>query len=257
MHDETTVEATRWRMVRELEKARDAAEETLRYARWGHERAEELATRAEDAIRERNREEVAEWARGVLEDPETVITALGTTGLDDPVDVVEAALYQAGEEVFHERVRPTVEIEEGAAAMHGHTAETLEDAPTFSEIYPRLREVLERKRMIAYNSEYVSRVLAQTFERYGLEPQEAGIECAMKQYARVAGEWSVEAETYRPVALPNADGTPEGNTRALHALLVELAGFVPVSPGSGGRGGRRRAVTDAEPQDDDFDSIPF
>lgn len=282
MHDETTIEAVRWRGVRELEKARDAAEDTLRQARDSHERSEYLASRAEEAIRDRNREEVGEWARSVLEYPSNVILSLGTTGLDDPIDIVEVvALGADGEAVFEERVRPAgyavresldsvpvevrrdpVPVSPGASSMHGHTVASLADAPTFAEIHPRLLQALDGKRVVVYNSAYVLRALGQTVERYRLSPRMhllgvgVEIECAMERYARIEGTWSLEAETYGSVALPGRTGTPTGNARATLELLRELAGErAPVSSGSGGRG--RRRGEDHDVNSEDFEDVPF
>lgn len=271
MHDETTIEAVRWRMVRELEKARDAAETNL-------DRATELHERAQQSIRETNRREVAHWARSVLDDPFAVLLALGTTGLEDPVDVVEVVVLGvgvAGEPIYSMRVRPAgyaatdtlcgddvevrrgpVEVEEGAFRVHGHADPSLRDARTLEEIWPGLHPILALNRVVAYNAEYVSRVLSQSTARYGLEPlTDAAIECAMERYARVEGRWSVEDETYRPVALPGRDGSAGGNARALYHLLRTLAGRVPVPSSSGGRGGRRREEVDVD--EEDFEDVPF
>lgn len=264
MHDEATIEAVRWRGVTELRKAREAAKAT-------YSRVRELHERAEEAIRLENHREVGEWARDVLKDPEAVILALATTGLHDPVDMVEVVLLGVdGETVLSERVRPgtygtetitgydesgdpeiekretdPVEIDEGAARMHGHTAESLADAPTFPELYPRLQEVLGKRRIIVYNEEYISRVISQTTARYGLEPLVVNIECAMSFYSRVEGTWSVADETYYHVPLPGRDGTPHGNARATLELLRSLAGY---SSASGGRD---------EMDELDFDDVPF
>ena len=268
MHEEQTVEAVRWRMVAELGKARDAAEKNAGRARELHERAEET-------IREENRREVGEWARGVLEDPETLVLALATTGLHDPIDVVEVvALGVDGGKIVSERVRPDtyeaeavtgyddagdpkiercetgpVEIEEGASRMHGHTAASLADALTLAELYPRVQKALGGKRAVVYNGEYVSGVLSQTFGRYDLEPLPIEIECAMEFYCRLEGTWSVDRETYYSVKLPGGDGSPAGNARATLKLLRNLAGVIP--PGSGGSSGS------PDEDDEDWEDIPF
>lgn len=270
------VEVTEWRMVRELQKAKHAARLAYEEALASHDRAEELVSRAEQAIRERNRAEVAEWARGILDDPDALFLALATTGLEDPIDVVEVVVLGTdGETLLSERVRPAayvveetldgdaveirrdpVEITPGAAGMHGRTAENLADAQTFARIYPRLAEALAGKRAVVYNAEYVGRVLEQTFRRYGLEAVWARRACAMESYSRVAGEWSVDSEEYYPVKLPGQDGTPEGNARALQALLKELADEANPEPEASSGGGGRRGG-DVDLNEEDFEDIPF
>lgn len=262
------VEIAEWRMVREIQKAQEAAAKTLSQAKTSHERARDLADRAEESIRERSREEVRGWARALLDDPLTRIIALGTTGLDDPVDVVEVVVLDtAGEALLSERVRPEshvveeqldgretitvrrdpTQISTGAAELHRHTAASLADAQTFAQISPRLREVLAGKRAVVYNAQFVFRVLKQTFARYDLEPVWALRECAMEQYARLKGDWSVEGETYYPVKLPGQDGTPIGNARALLALLREMADTPEPA----------NIERNSEVTEEDFEDLPF
>ncbi len=266
----SAVEVQEWRTVRELQKAQEAAEAALHEAHRSHERIEYLAERAEKEVRERARREVGAWAarvKGGQED--AVVLTLATTGLDDPVDVVEVVVLGTdGEARLHERVRPVghdgdrepVEIEDGATGMHGHTAESLADAPTFAEVYPRLAAALAGKRVVVYNAEYVLRVLEQTVERYGLEALDtARIEDAMAAYARAEGEWSVESESYYPRKLPDRDGTPLGNARATLALIERLASEHggDTSSGVSADGSGRRGGEEVDVTDEDYEDIPF
>lgn len=262
------VEVAEWRTVRELQKAQEAAASALKEAQGSHDRIEYLAERAETEIRERARREVSEWAAGVKADPDAVVLTLATTGLEDPVDVVEMVLMgMDGETLLHEPVRPAgygekeaVEIEEGATGMHGHTAASLADASTFAEVYPNLAASLEGKRTVVYNAEYVLRVLSQTIERYGLEPLDlTRVEDAMAAYAREGGEWSVDRQDYYPRKLPDQDGTPIGNARATLALVDRLAsehsGSETTAGASGDGSGRRGAEVDINIED--FEDIAF
>lgn len=253
------VEAQGWRTVRELQKAQEAAASVLREAQDSLERIEYLRERAEKEVREQARREVGAWAAGVKSDTNAVVLTIATTGLEDPVDVVEAVvLGMDGGVRFHERVRPVghdggapVEIEAGATGMHGHTADSLSDAPTFEEVYERLRGALGDGRVIVYNDEYVLRVLTQTVKRYWLEPLVTSkIEDAMVAYVRADGEYSVESESYYPKKLPDANGTPLGNARATLALVEKLA----AEHGGNGSGGKGQPL---DIDESDWEDIPF
>lgn len=234
--------AAEWRSVHELKKcAHDA-----------NRRAERL----EREIRDRARQEVWEWSRDLLEDEATVALSIATTGLADPVDVVEAVvLGRDGETLLHERIKPGVRVEGGASEIHGHTAESLDDAPELADVWPRLRETLEGRRVIGYNAEWLADVLADAAERRALEPLDLGAECAMEAYTRVAGAWYVSHEDYASLPLPGRGGSPDHNARAVLDLIGSLARREdprnPPSPrGSGGSGHDDR-------EEEAFDNIPF
>lgn len=242
-------ETGEWLAVRELEKSARDMRGTLEYVEY-------RAERAERGIRDRARWEARQWAESVLDDPASVVVSIATTGLSEPIDPVEAVvLSAAGETLLHERIRPEVEIEPEAQEIHGHTAETLADAPAFADVWPRLRKVLDGKRVVAYNAPWLRDVLAGAAERYGLEPPEARWECAMEAYTRTGGTWYVSREEYAPLALPGRGDTPTENASAALEVVRRLAreedpGQPPPPRESSGGVPRREA-------EEDFDDIPF
>ncbi len=222
-----SLEAMDWSIVRDLKKAAavmGASSEILKT----------LAYRLEINIGKRAVRESIDWAAGVRADRTAVVLAIATTGFDDPIDVVEVAvLSMEGKTLLYDRVRPAthdggdpIEIEDGASALHGHTAASLASAPTFADVYPRLLEVLrdedtpKGRRVVVYNAPYVLGVLSQTAARYGLEGIEAArVEDAMTFYSREAGKWLEDREDYYPKTLPGWVGTALGDARATLKLL--------------------------------------
>ncbi len=60
--------------------------------------------------------------------------------------------------LFEGTVRPVCPIEPGATRVHGYTAKSLAESPSFREVYPDLLEALWGKRVVVYNAPYDRRV---------------------------------------------------------------------------------------------------
>lgn len=114
-----------------------------------------------------------------------------TTGLGHDDEVISLAVVSArGELLFHSLVRPTQRIHPKASAVNGITDEMVKDAAAFTDIYPRLAEVLAGRHILAYNAGFDERMLRQTCERYGLPVMVAEWECVMELYAAARNRWS-------------------------------------------------------------------
>lgn len=156
------------------------------------------------------------WAQKILADPEAyAILDTETTGLDDNSRIVEIAVTTAaGDVLLDTLLNPGGEpIPAEATAIHGITDAMVADAPTFSEVLPRLTEALAGRRVVVYNRDYdTGRLLWELHlhhlargtvdltkhHRYGdrrhpaaqawLDAQQWE-ECAMEQYAAFYGAW--------------------------------------------------------------------
>ena len=81
---------------------------------------------------------------------------LETTGKDPRTcEIVEvgAVRVRNGQIVaeFHERVKPGIEIEPGATATHGLSAADVASAPSFTEVWPALRDFCGNDMLVAHN----------------------------------------------------------------------------------------------------------
>lgn len=175
--------------------------------------------------------EETHWADRALEDPTTVIFDSATTGLSFPSDFIEiAVLDRKGRMLLHSYVKPAVEIEPEATAVHGYETADLEDAPMFPEVYSELRRVLSGRRIIVWNAPYDRRVMREAVHRYRDEETGAPLddqraiegwkwECAMRHYSRYVAEYARGYDDWRYQKLPGGDHTAIGDARAtLHAL---------------------------------------
>ena len=123
-----------------------------------------------------------------------------TTGLGASAQAVEIAVVDhTGAVLLDTLVRPTVLVESGAAAVHGITAEQLEQAPALPEVWPDLLAALEGRTVVIYNATFDHRILTQSARAHELptEPlQRLDVWCAMRAYAEFWGDYNVARHSY-------------------------------------------------------------
>jgi len=171
-----------------------------------------------------DRRAAAEWARGLLAEPEKLaILDSETTGLYGAEFVEVAVVDGNGEVLFESRVKPSVPVEDGARAVHGISDEDLAGAPTFARVWPRLRQALIGRRLVIYNAAFDGPILADSCRKAGAKETIAR-ECAMERWAEWVGEWSEWHGSYRWQKLPGGNHTALGDARATLAVLREMAG---------------------------------
>jgi DNA polymerase-3 subunit epsilon len=154
---------------------------------------------------QQERANAARWARDLLQ-TEFVILDGETTGLDADDEFVQIGVVSsAGEVLLDTLIKPTKTISPGAARIHGITAAMVADAPDFRAIFSQLREVLERRQIVAYNVDFDARILVQTCYRYRLDEIDTPPwQCAMQQYARYHGHWNPQYRSFKWVRLTDA-----------------------------------------------------
>ena len=91
-----------------------------------------------------------------------------TTGLGCDAQIIELAVCDAlGNSVFNSRIRPTVDIEPEAMAVHGISMDDLLTAPGWLEVSDQIREILQDRLVIAFNASFDLRLMRQTAEAAG------------------------------------------------------------------------------------------
>ncbi|BDT39684.1 3'-5' exonuclease [Streptomyces yaizuensis] len=173
---------------------------------------------AEEADRAYERERwdelgpVRQWARQVVAAPERyAVLDTETTGLEWDAKVVEISVTDgAGNVLLNTLVNPRTPIPREAQSIHGISDDDVRDALSFSMILPELTRVLAGRRIIIYNAEYDTRVLAHELTRHHQEDdpipalrrmerhpaaeewmrKQQWSRCAMLAYAVHRGEWS-------------------------------------------------------------------
>jgi DNA polymerase III epsilon subunit-like protein len=103
------------------------------------------------------------WMRGPY-----VILDTETTGLGPDAEIIEISVIDmGGETLLDTLVRPSKPIPAEITAINNITNEMVADAPVWADVYPLLMEILYDHIYLAWNSNFDSRLIAQTTERSG------------------------------------------------------------------------------------------
>jgi DNA polymerase-3 subunit epsilon len=146
-----------------------------------------------------------------------------TTGLDQGAEVVDIAVVDLdGRVVLNELVRPCKPIPVAASAVHGIRDADVAGAPSFAELWSRLREALAGQTVVIYNRDFDVRMLEQSARACGITdrlPMTA--HCAMVLYAQYWGDWSDYFEDYRWQRLEEAARQQGVRVEATHRALAD------------------------------------
>jgi DNA polymerase-3 subunit epsilon len=130
--------------------------------------------------------------------PPFLVLDTETTGLPDheAFQVVEvAAVEKTGAVLFHSLVKPDIPMPEEATAKNGLTDDDLKDAPPFTEIWPRLAELLSQYELWTYNADFDQAAILASAKRFKLAipplvEEASRWHCLMHKFARYHGEYS-------------------------------------------------------------------
>lgn len=167
--------------------------------------------------------ESIEWARRICDRTNVVYLDTETTGLHGAYLVEIAVLSSHGSSLLNTLVKPPVPVEAGAERVHGITAEMLENAPTFPEIYLQLQKILSDRRVIIYNASFDCGILRNCCDYYQLPHIKFMPQCAMECYAQYFGEWSSYWGNYKWQKLPGGGHRARTDARACHKLVKRMA----------------------------------
>src|SRR3954462_15066892 len=140
----------------------------------------------------------------------------GRPGDDCELTEVGAVLVGGGE--LHDRFESLVRVERalsrGIERFTGITQAMVDTAPPASEVLPRLKEMAEGRVLVAHSAQFDRRVLAQAFERAGIEWDEPPVLCTVAMARRFAPL----ARQRKLAPLAEALGL---EVRAVHRALVD------------------------------------
>jgi DNA polymerase-3 subunit epsilon len=175
---------------------------------------------------ESDRERVVDWARDLLQRTDWVILDTETTGTLEFDEIVQVAILSSdGKTLLDTLVRPTQPIPFAATAIHGITNDDVEDAPQFPEVYEKIEEIIHKKTLVIYNSQFDVRLIRQSLAKHNLLPLGLDldyVDCAMLMYSAWVGEfWPYGG--YKWQKLESGDHTALGDCRATLDLIKKMA----------------------------------
>lgn len=163
--------------------------------------------------------------------------------------IVEIAILDQDSQVrYHSLVKPDIAMQSSASEVSGLTDAQLADAPTMTEIWPTVVQVLTSTDVPIYtwNADFDQKALLLTAKRFQL-PVPAAVSsktrwrCAMKLHARWYGEWSNGKNDYRYQSLQwacteleieenehhRAVGDAQNALRVLRAIAARAGKYPP------------------------------
>lgn len=176
-----------------------------------------------------DQEQAADWARKLLARNDVVILDTETTGLHGAAEIVQIAIIDVtGRVALDTLVKPLRAIPHDATHIHGITDVMVDQAPTFDQLAPQLRELLSGLTCVVYNASFDERMLEQSARAreitYEVPIFAADYRCAMEMYSQWCGDWSSYHQNYRWQRLPGGDHSALGDARACLAVLRQMAG---------------------------------
>lgn len=153
-------------------------------ARGGYRRRRTSWSAAPTAARAR----AIEWARTTAVSGNVVYLDTETTGLGAGDEIVDIAIVGAdGAVLIDTLVRPTNSIPLVASGIHGIRDRDVVDAPTWSEIYPRLFNIFDSRIVVVYNATFDAQMVRQCCSKSQIAEPMLDWQCAMRAYADFEG----------------------------------------------------------------------
>ena len=154
------------------------------------------------------KEAACQWAKERLDDANTVIIDLESTGLlrEDPdTEIAQICIMNTkGRPLFSMLLKPCQPMGDTVIGIHKIANEDVVNQPIFPQIAKMIAFVLQDKHVVAFNAEFDWSLLVHMFKKYKLEkPQVAGISCCMDRYSEWCGEWSPKKDGFKWQRLPN------------------------------------------------------
>jgi DNA polymerase-3 subunit epsilon len=173
------------------------------------------------------KEKAEMWAKERLEDQNTVIIDLESTGLlhqDPETEIAQICILDnQGRALFSMLLKPSQPMREEVIAIHNIKNEQVINQPVFPQIAKVISFVLKDKHVVCYNADFDIRLLWHMFKKYEIEtPQVAGTSCCMDRYSEWTGEWSVKKDGFKWQKLPNllGEGTHDAMVDCKNTLKV-------------------------------------
>ena len=169
--------------------------------------------------------EAKDWAyKRLHSDDNFLILDTETTGLGDAEIVDICVMSRYGQPLLNTLVKPTISIPKDSTRIHKIDDAMVENAPTFPEIYPRLKQLIEEKLVVIYNAGFDFNIIRYCCKLHNLPEIKFYTECAMLWYSQYVGDWNQYYGNYRWQKLPGGvQHRALSDCRCVYRLLVEMA----------------------------------
>lgn len=159
----------------------------------------------------------------------SLIVDTETVGAGSTVEIIEIAFGDSrGEIVFQSLVQPVFNALPRPSNQSRFDQGELRRAPYWSDIWPRIAELVRDRLLIAYNAGFDRRALAAACDRHQHHTEERGWRCAMQLVKQVAGvKRSLPlADACALYGLPGGTHRAAADVQATYRLLNALKNSV-------------------------------
>lgn len=210
------------RKLRELAKAHNI--EPGHFGRYAHHDVETLTDLQRGnpiEIRARSdvRKAIRQWADDMLATGVAVLLDVETATRDSGICEIAVIAAWSGETLIDSLVDPGMPISDGARRVHGIRDSEISGALPLRKILPKLLEVTDGRKIIAYNSEYDRKALTTDCRRLCLDAHDLGDHCNWSCLMSRRMEW-VGASKAIPLG---ATHRAKPDCLAARALLLQFS----------------------------------
>lgn len=152
------------------------------------------------------KENMVKWAKERLEDPNTLIVDVETTGLltkDPNTEVVSLSMIDhKGNVVLAALVNPKRPIPLEAQKVHGIDDRAVKNSPPFQALGNLIAGLMEGRHLVCFNAGFDVHLLTVLMQRYNIELPNYEVSCAMEAYSAYVGEWAKSKNDWKWQKLP-------------------------------------------------------
>ena len=154
----------------------------------------------------KTKEEAMVWAKERLNDPNTLIIDVETTGFlnrDPDTEVVSLAMINPkGQIVLASLVNPQRPIPLETQKIHKIEDRDVKNAMPWNVIGDIAAYQMAGKHVVCFNAGFDVHLMVHLFGKYDIPVPEFDVSCAMEKYSQFVGEWSKSKGDYKWQRLP-------------------------------------------------------
>lgn len=159
-----------------------------------------------ETVHQQKKEEAIKWAKERLEDPNTLIVDVETTGLlknDPETKIVSISMINTkGQIVLASLVNPERPIPLAAQKVHGIEDRDVLTAMPWSVIGDIAAYQMVNKHLVCFNAGFDVHLIMHLLVQTKIPLPEFEVTCAMEMYSQFVGEWSKSKNDYKWQKLP-------------------------------------------------------